>query len=215
SAMGVPVQIIAPFNYIYDSQAPFVVKTEIVSDKKIDIYFNEELSQSDVEQLSNFIFTAPVNDSENSLLSVAYIEKNQEKVAEITLAKKLVYTMEPYFVKVSNVRDLAGNYILNTRNLASFVLETDEMKVYPNPVYLEMIEDDPVVNFVALPEDKKGTLYIYDFGGDLVFKTSLDRQARYLWNLTNNNGLRVSSGMYFYVVRMDSYLRKGKIAIIN
>jgi hypothetical protein len=215
SDMGVPIQLITAFDFVYDVQSPYVTGCEIVSNRKIDISFNEELRQSDIEMLSNFVLSTPLNDSENSIVSVVYTEKNQEKVAEITLAKNIVSTMEPYFIMINDVRDLAGNYILKTRNLASFILETDDIKVYPNPVYLEKIEGEPVLNFIAIPEDKKGNLYIYDLGGDLIYQSSLKYQSHFAWDLCNNRGLRVSSGMYFYVIRMGSYLKKGKFGIIN
>jgi len=35
------------------------------------------------------------------------------------------------------------------------------------------------------------------------------------WDLKNNNGLKVASGVYFFVVEMDGKTARGKIAIIN
>jgi len=194
---------------------PYVTEAKIIGDTKVDIYFSEDMVELDVELLSNYTLTPPTMGQDNQIISVEYVEKDQEKVAEITLSKKIAFSMDPYFVKMTNMHDLAGNRILSTRNLASFIKETNDLKVYPNPVYLEKSINDPILNFVALPEDKKGHLYIYDLSGDIVFKTKLENQSRYTWDLNNNKGLKVSSGMYFYVVSMGDYLKKGKFGIIN
>ncbi len=215
SAMGVPINMVLPFSYIEDMEQPFVESVEIVSDKVVRISFNEELQETDILDIHNYQFTPPVNDVDNKIASIQYITNNQEKVAEITLEKKLVYSMEAYFIKLTNMRDLAGNYILNSRNLASFILEAEDIKVYPNPVYLETSDGNPVVNFIALPDNKKGNIYIYDTAGDLIFEKELKDQTRFNWDLKNHKGKRVSSGIYFYIIRMGDYHKKGKIGVIN
>jgi hypothetical protein len=35
------------------------------------------------------------------------------------------------------------------------------------------------------------------------------------WELKNNSGQKVSSGIYFYVIEMDGEIARGKLAVIN
>ncbi len=215
SDMGVPVNMIVPFSYHDDMLSPFIEDAVIVSDKAVRIHFSEEMMVSDINDLNNYELNPPINDYGNEIVFVEYKWENQEKVAEITLKEKIVYSMEPYFVRLTNVRDLAGNNILNSRNLANFILEPEDIKVYPNPVYLEKSDANPVINFIALPENKKGNIYIYDTSGDLIYKNGLKNKSRFTWDLTNNKGKKVSSGIYFYIIRMGDYCKKGKVGVIN
>ncbi|MFH1898109.1 MAG: T9SS type A sorting domain-containing protein [Candidatus Desantisbacteria bacterium] len=79
--------------------------------------------------------------------------------------------------------------------------------VYPNPCRgTEMI-------FRNLPEDG-ATIEIYDLAGDRVKKISTQR-AEERWNVRNDSGQMVDSGVYFYCVIGKKESTRGKVVIIR
>jgi len=43
----------------------------------------------------------------------------------------------------------------------------------------------------------------------------VNNKLTYSWDLKNNDGRPLSSGIYFYVVEMDKEIKRGKLAIIK
>ena len=103
--------------------------------------------------------------------------------------------------------------MLGLRNLKQLI-------VYPNPLDISKSMLDKV-NFINLPTDTSGKIWIYNLDGELIFESkvgpyNVDNLMPYFsWECNNNSGKRVSSGIYFYLLRMGKDSRKGKIIIIN
>ncbi|MCB9210867.1 MAG: T9SS type A sorting domain-containing protein [Ignavibacteriales bacterium] len=86
----------------------------------------------------------------------------------------------------------------------------ESVNVYPNPLYGYNSltshggkPDEPFVTFTNLPNDV--TIKIYSLSGILVRTLNEDDKASYTspylkWNLENQDGLRVASGMYLAIV---------------
>jgi hypothetical protein len=102
----------------------------------------------------------------------------------------------------------------------------NKVNVYPNPLYAynqlqsyyTNTPDEPFVTFTNLPEQI--TIKIYSLSGSLLRTLSTDDKASptspFLnWNLLNESGLRVASGMYLAIVTSPIYGDKTlKFAII-
>ncbi|MCB0284239.1 MAG: T9SS type A sorting domain-containing protein [Calditrichae bacterium] len=87
-------------------------------------------------------------------------------------------------------------------------------KNYPNPF-------NPTTNLkFQLPEYSKVTISVYDISGRLV-KTLLDNAAYNAgqhvvsWDATNQDGLKVSSGMYFYRFNAGSFNQLGRMILLK
>jgi hypothetical protein len=95
----------------------------------------------------------------------------------------------------------------------------DGIKVVPNPYYLFSSYDNSVFNrvqkFTNLPD--QCTISIYNLGGDLVRTLQKNDDARELqWNMLNEAGIPLASGIYIYVVEAEGYGQKiGKMAIFT
>lgn len=84
-------------------------------------------------------------------------------------------------------------------------------KVFPNPVRPH--NGQLAVNFSGL---NGGEIRIYNANGRLVFETQVpEGTTTYPWNLVNNDGDRVSSGMYLYQVKSGGDERTGKLGVIR
>lgn len=117
-------------------------------------------------------------------------------------------------------------FVFSSKNLQPTVLSSggdkllDDVRAVPNPYYLFSDYDDSFFNrvmiFTNLPE--KCTITIYNLGGDLVNTIEKDDASTTSadWNLENESGVPVGSGIYIYVVDADAFGQKiGKMAIFT
>jgi len=105
-------------------------------------------------------------------------------------------------------------FVLSVRLFLTKGVVTDSASynVYPNPwVERELLYKR--VFFENFPENSE--LLIFNLVGEPVVKTEIDNQL-FMWDVKNNSGLDVQSGLYFYYVREGSkILLSGKIVIIR
>jgi len=106
------------------------------------------------------------------------------------------------------------NFVLSVRLFLTESVTDDSIsyKVYPNPwVESELLYKR--VFFENFPENSE--LLIFNLVGEPVVKTEINNQL-FMWDVKNNSGLGVQSGLYFYYVREGSkILSSGKIVIIR
>jgi len=87
-----------------------------------------------------------------------------------------------------------------------------EIKRFPNPWIASQSQYSRII-FDNIPSGAQ--LLLYNLLGEPVFSTKVETQP-FLWNVKNNSGLEVQSGMYFYYVKNGSeILKAGKIVIIR
>jgi len=125
---------------------------------------------------------------------------------------------EPYFIKIFNVTDLAGNCILPGKNFIKITIpiaDLDNIAVFPNPATIE----NETVYFQNLPTSGSADFYIFDLEGNLVDNFTAEFLSEDYnsagWDLSNQSGKKVASGMYFYLIKYSDLYKKGKIAIIR
>ncbi|MCD4795703.1 MAG: T9SS type A sorting domain-containing protein, partial [Candidatus Cloacimonetes bacterium] len=223
---GVPV-VLDPedcvFQYEPDTTPPEISNVESEDLQTVNVYFSEAVKSEMAEDISNYILVLPALDKNNEIVSLEY--NVDDYYVTIRMKKKLEYTNQPYFLKIDNLEDIAGNKISNNGNKCHFSLtgmlglkNLKQLQVYPNPLDQRKSEFD-VVNFINLPLETSGRIWIYDLNGDLVFEKDLgpynDVKECFRWECKNKAGNKVSSGIYFYIIKMGTDSRKGKIIIIN
>lgn len=219
----IPVADSYIFDYVVDTLPPELTATVILPDQKsIKLMFSEELLPDTVADLENYLLTCPQNDPENWIQSVSFNPAQDSQAVTITLQSKLRYSNEAYYIRISRLKDLAGNPISPQHNLARFmradIKDLSKLKVYPNPA---KPESGNWLTFINFPTGKRGRLAIYDAAGSLIYKTNIgpfdpvSNNITWRWNMINQKGLKVSSGIYYYVVDMGKDTARGKIAIIK
>ena len=210
------------YNYSEDTISPSILVAEAISEMIVKLSFTEAIDSVMAEDLNNYFLIPPVIDANNTIQSISYFHDETETFVHLNMTVNLKYSNQPYFLKISNIEDMAGNSISNSGNKCLFsrtnISNLDHMVVYPNPMNLQT-EIQQRINFINLPLEEAGHIRIYDIAGDLVYKQDFGpfhNPVEYLsWNLANEAGKRVSSGMYFYVIKVSKHLKKGEIVIIN
>ncbi len=87
----------------------------------------------------------------------------------------------------------------------------DDVVSYPNPINKPEMPN-PVMTWLYVP-DQKATLRLYTLDGRLV-KTIVkdDGSDRMVWNLHNEQGSEIASGVYIYIIKGSSGEKRGKVA---
>lgn len=83
--------------------------------------------------------------------------------------------------------------------------------IYPNP-YRADFNTRKEVTFIRLP--RQAVIRLYTIAGGKVAELRKDDPGNRLsWNLTNERGRPVASGVYLYIITAGSEERRGKLVI--
>jgi flagellar hook assembly protein FlgD len=86
--------------------------------------------------------------------------------------------------------------------------------VYPNPI-TKKDSTNKAFTFFLIPADT-ATLRVYTLDGHLVKAiTKNDTSDRMTWDLNNEQGSQIASGIYLYVITGPGGSKKGKLAVKN
>ncbi len=114
-------------------------------------------------------------------------------------------TGKVYFVTLDGVVVYQGDVLEVTENFG-------DVLVYPNPVVYSQYKGNVRIRGLAA----KTNVRITDAAGNLVHQ-SVARGGSYEWNLSNNRGVRVASGIYFVLMTNEdgTDTTTAKIAVVN
>ena len=90
----------------------------------------------------------------------------------------------------------------------------DVSEAHPYPVPFRSYRHDKII-FTLLPD--RAEINIYDIAGDLVTKLKEDdMDGEFAWDVTDDDGCNVSSGVYIYVIKdRHGGKKKGRLVIIR
>ena len=114
-------------------------------------------------------------------------------------------TGKVYFVTLDGVVVYQGDVLEVTENFG-------DVLVYPNPVVYAQYKGNVKIRGLAA----KTNIRITDVAGNLVHQ-AVARGGSYEWNLANNRGIRVASGIYFVLMTNEdgTDTSTAKIAVVN
>lgn len=112
------------------------------------------------------------------------------------------------------------DYMPSTGNMAKMAADVEKINIFPNPYYAYNPQEsgrfNRFVTFTHLPQ--KATLRIFNLAGTQVRKLEKDTDEQFLkWDLQNESGLPVGSGMYIVHIDMPqvSKVKVLKVMIIQ
>jgi len=222
---GVPVSgSPVSFDFLEDVILPEIETASIITETQLCISFSEPMQTGQIDNPANYTFLTPANDVQNKIVSVSYLESDSCYVL-IDLFKELEASNQHYFVQIQNVKDRAGNHLSTAHNKCHFSLTVNsgfrnlkQMKVCPNPLNMSKSAFGRI-SFVNLPLATPGEIRIYDLSGNLIFNEEFGALSHpsqyYSWDCRNKAGKKVSSGMYYYILKMGKNSKQGKLVIVN
>ncbi len=196
----------------------YISSFKILSPYNIKVMFNSNVDPQSVMNLDNYSFT-PENHASSVKIdplnhSIIYIStENYKPVGSIGLE---------YNLHIENVKSVyqvpisegAGSYIV----LTDFAKDLSDVYVYPSPVKIS--SSNSKMTFANLPKHAK--ISIWNISGKRIFELEEnDGNGGVDYNLLDENGVPLSSGIYFYrVVRLDDLNNEveeklGKFAVLK
>ncbi len=144
----------------------------------------------------------------NGIVATTTNENSTWSVTGVGLVKGnnsvIVATEDEYFNRDNYAVSI--NVILDT-NLDDFSF----FKVYPNPYNVSFSSG---ITFDFLTEDSK--IKIYTLNGQLIKEIKVKDEGRVTWDIKNEQGKKIASGIYIYVIVDEKGDKKsGKIAIVK
>lgn len=199
----------------------YVSSFEILNPYLIKVEFNFPVDENSARNVNNYFF-----EPSNKVSEVTF-DANDKKIIYLDLRdqKPVGSVGREYVLRIENVlsdaamgniliKSGAGSYIV----LTGFVADLSEVYVYPNPVRAG--ERHTKVTFANLPQ--KARITIWDVNGFKVNELEeTDGNGGVDFNLTNEFGERISTGVYIYrVVMIDDQNNEGdeklgKFAVIK
>lgn len=111
--------------------------------------------------------------------------------------------------------------LITVNCLATGVGQTEELTIAPNP----FIPNDGKANTGSWIEGEGVTftnpasqvveVKIYTLAGELIAKGTLPTRGEWIWNGRNQEGNKVASGIYLYIVTDPSGEKLGKLIVIT
>ena len=111
--------------------------------------------------------------------------------------------------------------LITVNCLATGVGQTEELTIAPNP----FIPNDGKTNTGSWMEGGGVTfgnlapeaveVRIYTLAGELIAEGTLSTRGEWIWNGRNQEGNKVASGIYFYIVTGPSGEKFGKLIVIT
>lgn len=205
-----------PFEFVEDTSPPEVLDYQVQGNRQLLVRFNKILNKEIAEREENYLFKAPLVDPFNSIESVSC----SDSTLTFLFSDDLKTTSQPYSIRIEKLEDQFGNRLRNNDNIIAFtrtdIENLDHVLVVPNPFNRSQAGHSKI-SFMNLPRHEKGEVNIYSLTGELIYSNSFraDSKGDWEWNAENNSRNRVSSGTYFYILRVDDHRTRGKLVIIN
>jgi hypothetical protein len=183
-------------------------------------YFEYDTEKYTIDYLSsnlnnNVILNA--NDQEDGIIQVEAADYASERSTPIELAFSFQNLTDTYeFMRVSySSYDKSNQVITEGYNLIQTAPSTYRLsQSYPNP----FTAGGTTIEF-DMPVTERITMVIMDIRGRVV-RTLIDKEERFgyqsvAWDAKNDDGDKVSSGVYFYQIRSTNFNAVGKLVFVK
>ena len=194
-------------------RSPYIVDAHFLENFTIELNFDQPMQKKSVESVENYLI------NEDSIVENANRGVDGLSVAlEVPRLSTSARTGDTVRVKVNNLMSESGKAIRAGRGDAVHLVfgEQDStisqmLRVYPNPYTVHSGVEHIVFDNVK----DNDTVYILSSTGRLVKKMSQAVEGRLYWDLKNEQGNAVASGIYIYRITGEAGERTGKLAVVR
>ena len=191
---------------------PYLVDGRLISSSQIELLFNEPMESFSVQNVANYdlgefatVQSADLHESDPARV-----------ILTISSAQSFGALGKSYPVRVINLKSAQGQTMQAGRgDYIEFIFSRqnlDDVFTYPNPFRPGLGEDR--ITFANLTE--KAEIVILSTGGKLVRRLNEeDGNGGVNWDLRDEEGNMVSSGIYIYKASGNGFTKLGKFAVIR
>jgi hypothetical protein len=191
--------------------APYLITSNLLENNLLQLDFNVALEQSTAQDTGNYRFDPELR------ISRAVLSEDQHSVLlTFDSSTPLGPFGKEYIIRIRNIKSTDGiPVVTGIGDAVALVFSTenlDAVHAYPNPV--KAGTGPTYVTIAGLPET--ATVRIFSSTGHLLRTLEEeDGNGGIEWDLKNENGTDVPSGIYIYYIESGSDTRKGKFAVIR
>ncbi len=185
-----------------DTTNLFITSYKILNNYNLKITYNFNLDTLTSINTNNYIISP-----NNKILQVIFDNKSNNTVL-VTTEKPFGSIGKEYILTVKNVHSsIESGYIPINENVGNQIILTGNAEnlkdifVYPNPIN---VNENSKLTFANLTQFAE--IYIFTIDGKFVTKLNEDDgNGGFDWNLLDDNGKKINSGIYIYkVIARDS-----------
>ena len=196
----------------FTENPPYLTRAEILSRKELLVEFDRPMEKSSVENPENYTLEP------DDRVVVAHQDSSDARRVWLSLTgrNRLGALGVDYYLTVRNVRDVQGVPIQegvgNRLLLRQIVTDVSKLFVFPNPLRPEMGQNE--ITFGNVPRGCE--IFVYSASGKLVRRLKEeDENGGVFWDLRNELGQPVSSGVYIFVAHFQEQSKIGKFVILK
>lgn len=105
---------------------------------------------------------------------------------------------------------IAGGFVSLFLRGGALAADLSNLTVYPNPVRVYLGDSQIIFDNIV-----QADVVIYNSRATIVKEIPLEAGPFIPWNLVDDEGVAVPSGVYFFVVTSEGQTRAGKFAVIR
>jgi subtilisin family serine protease len=202
----------ASFQVVLDTiSLPYLSRATILGPYGISLEFSAAMQSSSITTASNYHLDSV------GMVASAVQNNPQSVLLKLDHSVPIGAVGRTFVVSAWNLFDLNGNPIDTLHNSA--ILQTynnnlDNVYVYPNPFTGTGPDGGQSVMIAGLT--REATVQILNVNGHLLRTlTESNGDGGVLWDLKNQHGERVASGIYLYYISGGGHKTKGKFAVLR
>lgn len=192
--------------------APYLIKAEQTGDQTLLLYFSQPLDPNSAIKIENYIIEPDI------FVKQAMLDLKDSSIVVLTLDSSfpVVALGQSYTITVKNLKNKFGIPIKSGQgsqvSLVFFKADLSEVLTYPNPCRLTAGQ----TNIMFANLTREATIKILTSTGEVIREIrETDGNGGVEWDLKDENGELVSSGIYLYYVTSDGHTKIGKLAIVR
>ena len=194
------------------STPPYLVRVQLAGNNLLRLTFNEAMDPASASEVGNYRIQPEVK------VQAAALKQDEPNVVllEIDPDSPIGPFGVDYFITVRGVQALDGRPIqFGLGDTAALIFSSPDLKhvfAYPNPYRVD--SGQTFVTIAGLT--KKATVHILDANGRLIRTLEeTDGNGGLQWDMKNETGESVASGIYIFYVTGNGGTGKGKLAIVK
>jgi hypothetical protein len=199
------------FDVIEKMNRPYLLQVNILSKRELQLIFSESMEQMSSEDTKNYRIIP-----EDKITSAVRDEKQKNVIYLQLEGKNFIGSSEKkYYLEITDIRSIKGvkisNILGNRVLLFKEVVNLERLVVFPNPLRYDIHGNK--ITFGNIPQNSD--IFIFSVNGKKITQLEKKNSGSIQWDLINDEGQLVTSGVYIFLVRYLDRQKLGKFVVIR